>query len=272
VPTVLPDQDVDVDGSIGLPFIGRLAAAGKTTRSLADEITRRLAGKANRPEVVVRIGNNRSAMVTVVGEVNTSTRMPLTAGGERVLDALATAGGVRQPVNKMTIQITRGEHVSALSLDQIIRDPRQNVRLQPGDVVTALYQPLSFIAFGATGKQDEISFESQGVTLAQALARANGPIDNRGDARGLFVFRFEAPNALDWPHPPVRTTPDGRVPVIYHVDLRQPGAFFAMQSFAMNDKDVLYISNAPTAELQKFLSLLFAATYPLVELNNTLHN
>jgi len=268
----LAETTVDADGTIGAPFVGRVAVAGRSPREVADEITRRLAGKANHPEVSVRITANHSAMVTVVGEVVASTRLPLTAAGERLLDALAAAGGVRQPVNKTTIQITRGDRYFSQSLDRIIRDPRQNVRLQAGDVVTALYQPLSFTAFGATGKQDEISFEAQGVTLAQALARASGVSDSRADARGVFIFRFEDAHALDWPRTPVATTPDGRVPVIYRVDLREPRAFFSMQRFAMNDHDVLYVSNAPTAELQKFLNLVFSATYPLLQLSNTVNN
>ncbi len=269
-PTAFPEEIVDTDGTIEVPFVGRIVAGGKTPRAVADEIAHRLAGKANHPEVLVHIANNRSSLVTVGGEVSASTRMPLTAGGERLLDALAAAGGLRQPVNKTTIQITRGDHYYAQSLDQIVRDPKQNVRLQAGDVVTALYQPLSFTAFGATGKQDEISFEAQGVTLAQALARANGLVDARANARGVFIFRLEAPDALDWPHPVAKTTPDGLVPVIYRIDLRDPRAFFAMQSFAMNDKDVLYVSNSPLAEVQKFLNLLFSATYPVLQISNTL--
>ena len=68
----------------------------------------------------------------------------LTPRGERLLDALAGAGGVRQPADKITIQITRAGQVVALPLDSIIRDPRQNIRLQTDDVVAAIYQPYSF--------------------------------------------------------------------------------------------------------------------------------
>ena len=56
-----------------------------------------------------------------------------------------------------------------MALDNVIQDPRQNILLRPGDVVTALYQPLSFTAFGATGKNEEVMFEAQGINLAQAL-------------------------------------------------------------------------------------------------------
>ena len=123
--------------------------------------------------------------------------MPLTAKGERLLDALAAAGGVRQPVNKMTLQVSRSGQVQAMALDAIIRDPKQNIVLQPGDVITSFFQPLSFTVLGATGKNEEINFEAQGISIAQALARAGGLQDVRADARGVFLFRFESPDVLD---------------------------------------------------------------------------
>jgi polysaccharide export outer membrane protein len=256
--TTLPEQPVDGEGCITVPFAGRIPAAGKTLPDIAGEIKGRLAKKANQPEVLVLLSRNVSSTVTVVGEVTTSTRVPLTAAHERLLDALAFAAGVKQPVNKTTIQITRGENVYALPLETIIQDPRQNVALQPGDVITALFQPLSFTALGASGKNDEINFETQGISLAQALARSGGLIDSRSNPSGVFVFRLESQAGQ-------AAAAGGRlVPVVYHIDLKDPRSLFWIQNFPVKDKDVLYVSNAPEAELQKFLNLLFTLAYPVL--------
>jgi polysaccharide export outer membrane protein len=262
--TTLPDQMVDDEGFISVPFAGRVPAAGKTLEAIEDDIVRRLTGKANQPQVLVRRTHNLSANATVVGEVNTSTRVQLLPGNEHLLDALAAAGGVRQPVNKTTIQVTRSNNVYSLPLETIIRDPRQNVTLLPGDVVTALFQPYSFMALGATGKNDEINFETQGISLSQALARSGHLIDQRSNPKGVFIFRFEPVTALKWPHQPVKTTPEGFVPVVYRIDLSNPASFFVMQSFPIENRDVLYVSNAPANELQKFLNLLFTVAYPVL--------
>lgn len=264
----MPEQTVDLEGLITVPFAGRVRAAGRSPQEVAQEIASRLTGKANQPEVVVRVLRQVSSTVTVVGDVATSVRMPVTAGGERLLDALAAAGGVRQPVNKVSVQITRGRQVQALPLDLIIRDPEQNIPLQPGDVVTALHQPLAFTALGATGKNDEIAFEAQGISLAQALARSGGLNDARSNPQGVFIFRLEpAPQAQPQAAgAAVDATPAaaGRVPVVYRFDLRDPGTFFVMQNFEIQHRDVLYVSNAPAAELQKFLNLVFSVVYPVL--------
>ncbi|VWB54440.1 capsular biosynthesis protein [Burkholderia lata] len=151
-----------------------------------------------------------------------------------------------------------------MPLDTVIRDPHQNIPLRAGDVVTALFQPYSFMSLGATGKNQEVDFETQGITLAQALARSGGLEDSRSDAQGVFIFRLESADALSWPKTPVRTTAEGKVPVIYRINLRDPNSFFALQSFVMENKDLLYVSNAPVTEVQKVLNLVFSVVYPVV--------
>ena len=264
--TALPEQMVNSDGGINIPFVGQIQAAGKNPQQIEAEIVKRLKGKANQPQVLVRVIRNNTANVTVVGEVTASTRMPLTARGERLLDALAAAGGTRQPVGKVTLQITRGDQVQALPLDIIIRDPRQNIVLQPGDVITSLFQPLSFSVLGATGKNEEINFEAQGISLAQALARSGGLQDARADAQGVFIFRLESPKAVDAGSARLATTPEGKKPVIYRINLKDPAMFFVAQGFQIQNKDVLYVSNAPAAELQKFLNLVVSAIYPVASI------
>lgn len=262
--TTFPEQMVSNTGYISIPFAGQISVAGQTLQQIEEKIVRQLKDKANQPQVLVRMLRNNTANVTVVGEVASSVRVPLTPRGERLMDALAAAGGVRQPVNKMTLQITRGSSVHALPLETIIRDPKQNILLQPGDVITAIHQPLSYTILGATGKNEEVNFEAQGISLSQALARAGGLQDARSDAQGVFIFRFEAADALEWPSKPLATTPDGKVAVIYRANLKDPASFFTAQNFPVKNRDVLYVSNAPAAELQKFLNLVTSVAYPLL--------
>jgi polysaccharide biosynthesis/export protein len=267
--TTLPEQTVGSEGKINIPFAGSMIVASRSTGQIETDIAQKLKGKANQPQVMVRLLRNNSSLATVVGEVTNNTRVPLTARGERLLDAIAAAGGAKQPVHKTTIQITRGTTTVAMSLDSVIRDPQHNVTLQAGDIITAAFQPLSFTALGATGKNDEVSFEAQGISLAQALARVGGLQDARADAQGIFIFRLENANALPWPRLPIVATPDGKVPVIYRIDLKDPASFFVAQSFMLENKDLLYVSNAPAAELQKFANLIYTIAIPAISTVNS---
>jgi polysaccharide export outer membrane protein len=266
--TAFPEQMVAVDGTISVPFCGSVPVTGHTPQQIEADIAERLKGKANQPQVLVQITHNATSNVTVVGEVSQSMRMPLTAKGERVLDALAAAGGLRSPLDKTTVQLTRGGEVLGMPLSRVSRDPKQNIALQPGDVLTALFQSSSFTALGASNRNEEISFEAQGISLAQALGRIGGLIDTRADARGVFIFRFEDPAALPDGGKGLPRTPEGRVPVVYRADLKDPATFLVAQNFPVRDKDVIYVSNAGSSDLFKFLNVLTSSVYTIAVFKN----
>ena len=254
--SVLPEQMVDQKGTISVPFIGQIFVAGKTPEQVQTIIAKKLRGMANDPQILVRTTRNNTSNVTVIGDVTASTRMSITPRGERILDALAAAGGVKDPIDKVTLQLTRDDQAAELPLQTVIRDPKQNIVLQSGDVVTALFQPLSFTVLGAVDKNQEINFEAQGISLAQAVARAGGLQDSRSDAHGVFIFRFETPSALVQQPANMVLTPEGKVPVIYRIDMKDPTNFFIAQNFPVRNKDILYVSNTSGAELKKFLDIV----------------
>jgi len=249
----LPELLVSPDGTVAVPFAGRVQASGRTLAQIQDAIVSRLRGKANSPQVLVRLVRNATATVTVMGDVGQSARLPLTPAGERLLDALAAVGGVKQPVNLVTIQISRGGASHRMILSDIIDKSENNVVLAKDDVVTALYQPYTFTVLGAAGRNDEFRFEAFGITLSQALGRIGGLQDGRANPRGVFLFRWEDPEA-----------PGGlRKPVIYSFDLKDPAVFFLAQQFRISDRDIIYITNSPVAELQRFIGIISQTILPI---------
>jgi polysaccharide export outer membrane protein len=257
----LPQQIVGNSGSIVVPFAGKIAVDGKTLSDIESEITSRLRGKANHPQVIVQLVRNNTQNITIVGNVQHSMEVPMMPGGVKLLRAIALAGGVTKPVEKTTIQISRDGRNMTLPLEAILRNPQDNIALQSGDVVTALYQPLSFTALGAIGRNGEVDFEANGINLAQALARIGGLDDNRSNPQGVFLFRMVPPDALPWPQKPT-TLIDGKVPTIFQFNLRDPATFFVAQSFPVENKDLIYVSDAPAADLQKVLNVVGSIVYP----------
>ena len=260
----LPEQMVDNKGQITIPFVGKISVSGKTPEQVQVMIVKGLTKKANNPSAVVRIAKNNSADVTIVGEVTNSTRMPLTGKAERILDALAAAGGTKHPSSRISVQLNRRGQSVEMPFDAIIKDPRQNVILQKGDVVSVNYQTKSFTVLGATAKNTEIDFEAGGISLMQALARSGGLDDNRADARGVFIFRQESANILTPEQRaalPMQLQYASEVPVIYRLNLKEPINYIVAQNFAIKDKDLIYVSNAPGVEFRKFISLVAQGMY-----------
>lgn len=262
----LPEQLIDEDGGIAIPFAGRISAAGHTSQEVQASIERALTGKTQSPQALVSMTRSASNAVTLLGEAVGGARVPLTVRGERVLDALAIAGGSRLPVHETRVQLTRGGRAASLPLSRLLRSPEDNVRLQPGDELVLTRYVESFSAFGATGRNALVSFEAERINLVEAIARAGGLLDQRADSAGVFLFRYE-PVVVATALAGSGVTPQDageRVPVIYRLDLTRAGSYFIAQDFELRDRDVLYVASAPANELQKFLILLGLVTQPAI--------
>lgn len=270
---MVPQQQVGEDGKVTVPFVGRIDVVGLRPEEIERVITTRLSGRANNPQAVVRLVQNESRTATILGSVGASQRLILTARGERVLDALASAGGTRGAIEQSTVQLARGATRASMPVEQVIADPAQNVRLRPGDVVTVQHQPFSFVALGAVTRSAEVPFEGAGVNLAQALGRVGGLAERRADIKGVFVFRMEPRSAVEGLlGDNAQTTADGRVPVVYSLRMDDATSLFAMQDFQMRDDDVLYISTAPGVELERFLATLSTTAFSIIATANALDN
>ncbi|SUT87918.1 HexD, capsule biosynthetic locus protein [Actinobacillus ureae] len=271
--TQLPAQMVNQKGTVTVPFVGNIRVAGKTPEAIQSQIVGALQRKANQPQVLVKIANNNSADVTVIRQGN-SIRMPLTANNERVLDAVAAVGGTTENIEDVTVKLTRGSQVKTLAFETLISDPAQNIMLRAGDVVSLLNTPYSFTGLGAVGNNQQMKFSSKGITLAEAIGKMGGLIDTRSDPRGVFVFRhvpfthLSLEQQAQWEAKGYGIGMD--VPTVYRVNLLEPQSIFLLQRFPMQDKDIVYVSNAPLSEFQKFLRMIFSVTSPITSTTNSI--
>ncbi|WP_240539985.1 polysaccharide biosynthesis/export family protein [Salinarimonas soli] len=251
----LPNQEVDLRGFISVPYAGAVQAAGRTPAEVQAAIEERLRNRAIEPQAVVTLQDGRSSRVTVTGEVNSSVRFSITAG-DRLLDAVARAGGPKYPAYETYVTLKRGNRTAKIYLNNVIASADNNVYLYPGDTVVLNREFRSFMALGASGLNGQINFENETLTLAQAVGRSGGILDLRGDPTQTFVYRLE-PKALA-AEMGIDVTPymSPMVPVIYRVNMREPDGLFLATKFPMRDQDILFVSNSAASELAKFLAFL----------------
>jgi polysaccharide export outer membrane protein len=150
----------------------------------------------------------------------------------------------------------------------IVADPRNNVVLSSGDVVAAFYQPYSFTVLGAAGKNEEVPFEATGITLSQALGRVGGLQSDRADPKGVFVFRWEKPELVSGAIGDSGLKGAPGVPVIYQADMKLPETYLAAQKFQMRNGDLLYVSNSPVSDLQRFVNIIASSILPFSSVRN----
>jgi polysaccharide biosynthesis/export protein len=138
----------------------------------------------------------------------------------------------------------------------LLYKPENNIYVIPNDVIYLFSQPQTFVAFGAGGTQGQFSYGAWRLSLTEAVGKQGGLNDGLADPSLVFLYRGEtrevaAKLGVDC------TKFDGPIiPIIYHVNFRDPSAYFLAQSFEMRNKDVLYTSNSPVVETTKFLNFL----------------
>jgi polysaccharide biosynthesis/export protein len=253
----IPEQTVGRDGGITVPFAGRIHVAGKTTRAVQQAIEQALQGKAIQPQVLVNVTKPVSNSVSVGGEVAQGARVPLSAKGDRVLDVVDEAGGVRSPVNETFVELSRVSTTSRMPLTRIVADPRENIYMHPNDILTLVRDPQMFLAYGAMGQNAEIPFNADGITLAEALSKAAGLQDSRSDPRGVFVFRYELESVARQLRPDSPFVQHRRLtPIVYRLNLADAHSLFLAQSFPMANRDLVYVSNSPSTEVQKVFQII----------------
>lgn len=261
--TGLPNQVVGRDGAIKVPYAGRVHVAGETIRNAEKIVEQSLKGKAISPQVIINVTRSANDLVTIGGEVTTGARVPLNVNGDHIMDVIAMAGGIRTPVNETYVELTRGKTSVRVPLSRVASDSRENIYVRPGDVLTLIRDPQTFIAYGATGRNAEIPFDADGITLAQALAKAGGLLDYRSDASGVFVFRYVPMNIARALGLNSSLIASGRLtPVVFRLNLRNANNLFVAQRFQIINKDLIYVSNAPITDVQKALSVFNSVMAP----------
>lgn len=127
------------DGFISVPLLGDLHVAGMTTNQLAQDLKTKLNSYIVNAQVTVSILEIHSKQVFVTGHVGKPGGYPLVVPIS-VLQLIAQAGGLNPFANRKDIVILRatGNQLQRLKFNYnsaVRGDPKQNIKLQPGDTV-----------------------------------------------------------------------------------------------------------------------------------------
>lgn len=256
----LPNQTIDRSGTVSVPYAGRIQAAGRLKEEVERDVEDKLANRAIEPQVVITTVTSNSSQVAVLGDVTTPTRVELNSSGERILDVLSQAGGLKTAGIETNITLQRRGKTATVPYETLLKNPAENIYVAPDDTVFADHQRRTFVAFGANGQNGRFDFEDTDLSLAEGIAKAGGLSDSQANPAQVLLYRLVEKKTLQDMHINMSAFHDAKVPVIFRANLRDPAGFFAAQKFALADKDILYSSNAGSIELLKFLDIANAIT------------
>jgi polysaccharide export outer membrane protein len=265
-----PPQQVGRSGTISIPYAGEIQAADRSLGDIERAIESKLSGRAIEPQVVVTLTEQNATEVAVLGDViNGANKFKIRFGGERILDMISRAGGIKFPGFDLFVTLQRGNKRATVYFPTLVNNPAENLFVAPGDTIYVYREQQKFVAFGAlatvgqtSGLTAQFPFDQESLSLNEAVAKAGGLLDSRAHPGQVFLYRMEYRDVLEKIGVNLKPFPQEQkfVPTVYRANFRDPSSFFVAQAFPMRHKDVIYVSNADSVEVIKFLDYARAVT------------
>lgn len=201
--TVYQNPDLTIEsarinelGQIKFPLIGDVTIGGGTATAGEQKIAKLLrdGGFVLKPQVTIQVGQIRSNVMSILGQVGKPGRYPIESVDARVSEMIAAAGGVVPGgADVVTLVGTRNGKPIKLDIDlpAILQSGQAalDVPVENGDIIYVDRAP-NFYIYGEVQRPGAFRLE-RGMTLMQALAQAGG-LTLRGTERGITVNRRDA--------------------------------------------------------------------------------
>ena len=205
--TVYQNPDLTVEsarisevGLINFPLIGNVKLGGETVSTSEQKIAKMLrdGGFVLRPQVTIQVGQIRSAVISILGQVSKPGRYPIETVGSKASEMIAAAGGVL-PSGADIVTLVGARNGRSIKLDidlpAILQSGKAelDIPVDNGDILYVDRAPIAYI-YGEVQRPGVFRLE-RGMSLMQVLAQSGG-LTQRGTERGIKVHRRDANGAL----------------------------------------------------------------------------
>lgn len=244
--------EVKTDGTIFYPYAGQLEVSGLTTSEVSAVLRSQLGSVIRNPQVDVRVADFKSKKVFLSGAVNQAGSLPITNVPLTLVDAIDDLGGLAADADWETVYLTRNGVRQVISLRDIYEkgELSGNLLLQDQDVIHIPRNDASKVfVMGEVNRPGSLFVSRNGTSLAEALAESSGINESKADGRGVYVLRNTGIDKDDAGYPVYKAQ-------VYHLNAASAVGFMLADQFPLKARDVVYVSAAPIARWNRFLSQL----------------
>jgi polysaccharide export outer membrane protein len=190
----IPNKPLQIDnnGSVTLPMIGQVHAAGLTIEQFQANLVTAYKKYFKDPQVTVQVNDFRSQPVSVAGNVTRPGVVQL-RGNRNLIEVIGQAGGLRAdagdsvlitrnlsegpiPVSGAYTDPTGKYSVAHINIRSVMsgKNPETNIQIKPHDVITVPRARLVYVLGNVGRPGGYVMTENETMSLTQAIALAGG--------------------------------------------------------------------------------------------------
>ena len=187
------------DGTLIIPFLDPLPVGGKTLEEVRQLIQSKYAALIEKPQIEVRMFRCASRLIEVGGEVAKPGQYSLCDDRLTLGEVISAAGAPLPTADRARAVLTRRGRAYLVDFRESQRGGGRSadVLLEHGD---ALFFPKleerAVYVFGEVRRQGTYPIPEHGLTLLDALGRAEGPNVATYQTGGIFLIRSQKPEGL----------------------------------------------------------------------------
>ena len=245
----LQPTKVATNGSIFVPYIGLVNIGGATEAAARERVQSALVDVSPSAQVQIVVEPGERHAINLVSGVNAPGSYPLGQRDMTVLAALSMGGGAQVGLKNPQLRLLRGNSTYAIALEKLLKSPELDTVLRNQDKIVVVEDESYFLALGATGREELITFPKESVSALDAMSLMGGIADNRANPKGILVLREYGKGAVKPGGPESER-------VVFTMDLTSADGLFSAGKFYLNPKDVVYATESPINNARTILGLI----------------
>ena len=255
--TQLGEMRVAQDGTIFVPYVGKIQAAGRTTEQLRVQISNQLATQTPDPQVEVRrLTPGLSGGVRLITNGG-SRNIPFDEGNLTLAGMIASSGVGFQDARSTKLSLVRGSQKGTILLQMLFENSRYDVALRDGDKIFIELDDRSFKRFNESSGAANVPFTEAEMSLLDAITQSGGLNAASADPSGIFIFRRMSAKRGNQIVGENRFQNGAKI--VFTINLRDPQGLFLAEDFLMEDDDIIYVTDAPYVKWSRAISYFVGA-------------
>jgi len=241
--------ELDPDGMIDLPFIGKIKIDGLTLDEAQNILKEILGDFYKNPDLQISIEEFNSSKVYIVGAVRNQITINLDQKPIKLIEAAIQANFNPNAADKLLGTkgfLRRDNQVYKINLNNAFMslDDKENFFLKKDDVIFIDRNSDSIHVFGEVTKPGEY-YPNKNFSLTELISTA-GLNQLTANAKKVYVIREDFNNFL-------------KVKV-YQLDIKNPVNLIAGRKFLLQPKDIVFIPPTEIVKWNRVISLLLPQT------------